>query len=155
MESVIHVPRFSKARDDREPREAAVRGRVDIVLYEGWRVGTDHADYKCLMPLSDHLLCLNGDLELIRKWKFEQSERDAQAAGRPFERDALQWAWERYIAPPAREYWPCVDQRADLVLNEAVSHQIASMHGRFRQHCHRSHPLWLLDTGMAPGGPKA
>ena len=44
----VRIPLFNKGLDEREdPKLWTVqRGRVDVVLYEGWRVGVDHPAYK-------------------------------------------------------------------------------------------------------------
>ena len=43
-ESEVAIPRFNKGLDEREdPKLWTVqRGKVDVVLFEGWRVGVNH-----------------------------------------------------------------------------------------------------------------
>lgn len=136
----ITIPRFSKARDDREPTGTIVKGHVDVVLYEGWRVSIDQDDYRCLISLPDYLICLTGDLDLLKRWKFEQAERDAIAIGKSFDREALQAVWDHYVVPTVKEFSGDVVKRSDLVLEEELSHLISAVHGRFHQNCHQTHP---------------
>lgn len=43
---LVHLPRFNKATDDRQPpgQWAAVPGPVDLILFEGWCVGSEAVD---------------------------------------------------------------------------------------------------------------
>ena len=44
--SVVHLPEFEKARDDRRAGTRRVDGKVAVVLFEGWRVGVDHPNFQ-------------------------------------------------------------------------------------------------------------
>ena len=136
----IELPRFSKAKDDREPQGTLTQCGVDIILFEGWRVGIDHPNYAPLIDVIDFLLCLKADLSVVKQWKFEQVRRDAQHAGVAFDADALEQAWHERILPVVEEYSDRVRDRANLVLSQGASHVVEAMHGRLHAFTHSTHP---------------
>jgi uridine kinase len=136
----IEVPRFNKAKDDRESQGTLTQCGVDIILFEGWRVGIDHPNYAPLIDVMDFLLCLKADLAIVKQWKFEQVRRDAQHAGVAFDADALEQAWHERILPVVDEYSDRVRARANLVLNQGAGHMVEAMHGRLHTFTHITHP---------------
>ena len=44
-DGAVDVPCFSKGLDDRLDTVRSVRGPVDIVLFEGWRIGVAHPNF--------------------------------------------------------------------------------------------------------------
>ena len=146
----IAIPRFSKAKDDREPEGTATQCGVDIILFEGWRVGIDHPSYVPLINVMDFLLCLEADLAIVKQWKFEQVRRDAHHAGVAFDADALEQAWEDRILPVVDEYSGRVRARANLVLHQGAGHIVETMHGRLHAFTHITHP-GHYETGTNAG----
>lgn len=132
----VEIPRFSKALDDREPSGTPCVEPVDIVLFEGWRVGIDHPLYAPLVTLPDFTLCIDVDLDAARTWKFEQSRRDAERAGVAFDAEGLARTWDRSIAPLVRAYGGRVRERADLVFGQGPGHAIVRMSGRLERLAH-------------------
>ncbi len=127
--SEVTIPRFNKGEDDREPEDmwTQVEGRVDIILYEGWRVGIDHPLYAKFNSAIDCLICLEANVEAIRKWKLESSKRDAESAGKFFDEAKVNEAFNRDIVPFMKVYEEPLVNRADLVLRKAASHSILSL----------------------------
>ena len=132
----VEVPRFSKALDDREPKGTVMEDPVDIVLYEGWRLGIDHPNYIHLMKLPDFLICIDASLREVRQWKFEQVERDCQQAGVPFDGESLSQLWENEVVPVIEKYSGRVKERADLVFSEETGHLITRISGRVQSFAH-------------------
>jgi pantothenate kinase len=128
----VDVPRFSKARDDREPPGTTIvtENEVDIILFEGWRVGIDHTRYVPLMDIPDFMLCIDADFNDAKAWKFEQSKRDAERAGLSFDANGLDRAWNNNILPVIEEYSGRVKDRADWVLSKGAGHVITQVAGR-------------------------
>ena len=120
---------LSQDEDDREPEDmwTQVEGRVDIILYEGWRVGIDHPLYAKFNSAIDCLICLEANVEAIRKWKLESSKRDAESAGKFFDEAKVNEAFNRDIVPFMKVYEEPLVNRADLVLRKAASHSILSL----------------------------
>lgn len=118
--SRVKIPRFNKGLDDREPEElwTVVEGRVDIILYEGWRVGIDHEAYAPFNDVIDCLICLEADIEVIRAWKLQSSRRDAESAGKAFDEGKMNEAFDRDIMPFIKLYEEPLVRRADLVLRK-------------------------------------
>ena len=127
--SRVLIPRFNKGLDEREPEAlwSVAEGRVDIVLYEGWRVGIDHPLYRRFNEAVDCLVCLEADIEAIRTWKLESSRRDAESAGLVFDEAKLMAAFERDIVPFVELYERPLLKRADLVLRKHQTHSIRSL----------------------------
>lgn len=51
------IPAFDKARDDRQPRSTwpVCRGRLDVIIFEGWCVGACPQSEKALVAPANHL----------------------------------------------------------------------------------------------------
>ena len=122
----MRIPRFNKGLDEREDETlwTVQRGKVDVVLYEGWRVGVDHPDYARFNEAIDCLVCLDADADAIREWKVESSRRDALAAGKPFDEAKIRKAFDEQIMPFVNIYEKPLLARADLVLKKEASHAI-------------------------------
>ena len=58
-----------------------VRGRVDIVLFEGWRVGVAHPNFFPFNRVVDTLMFLDVDFDTILQTKFECVQRDIAQCG--------------------------------------------------------------------------
>lgn len=97
---------------------------MDMVLFEGWRVGIDHPLYKPFNAAIDCLVCLEADIEAIRTWKVQSSRRDAETAGKPFDEKKINEAFDRDIVPFVELYEKPLLKRAALVLRKAASHSI-------------------------------
>ncbi len=55
-DNTILVPRFDKAKDDRRPKEQwpQLKGNVDIILFEGWCVGTKpQSEIELIKPINE------------------------------------------------------------------------------------------------------
>jgi pantothenate kinase-related protein Tda10 len=141
--AVVEVPRFSKAHDDREPIGTMIDEPVTAILFEGWRVSIDHPLYLPLIDVPDFLLSIDVNIDEVKGWKFEQSRRDATAAGIEWDEkkaSALEKAWDEKIVPVISEYSPRVQKRADLVLSKGVGHVVTKIAGRISAFVHETHP---------------
>ena len=114
-ESEVAIPRFNKGLDEREdPKLWTVqRGKVDVVLFEGWRVGVNHPAYARFNEAIDLLVCLDADEEAIKEWKVQSSRRDAVVAGKPFDEAAVRRAFDELIMPFVTIYEKPLLARAD------------------------------------------
>ena len=54
--SEIKVPVFIKSEDDRDDRERTIVGKVDVILFEGWRVGCRHPNFLSFSRFVDTML---------------------------------------------------------------------------------------------------
>ena len=79
--SVVELPMFEKARDDRKPGVRRIEGKVDIVLFEGWRVGVRHPNFEAFNQHVDFLAFVRSDLEAIFVQKQEAAARGVASAG--------------------------------------------------------------------------
>jgi D-glycerate 3-kinase len=81
----VRLPRFDKARDDREPESCwdAIDAPVEVILFEGWCVGA--------RPQLPH--------ELDRPVNALESQEDADGRWRRYVNDALSRAYRRLFAP--------------------------------------------------------
>ena len=70
------IPRFDKGVDDRIQSNDwdVVQGKVDIILFEGWRVGIKHPKYLRFNAALNYLIYLDSELDFIREWKLQSSE---------------------------------------------------------------------------------
>ena len=125
----VRIPRFNKGTDEREPEAlwSVAEGRVDIVLFEGWRVGVVHPLYKCFNDTLDCLVCIEADIDAIRTWKLESGRRDAESAGVPFDEEEKIAAFDRDIKPFVEMYETPLVKTADLVMRKAACHSIMSL----------------------------
>lgn len=64
-DGAVDVPCFSKGLDDRLDTVRTVRGPVDVVLFEGWRIGVDHPNFYPFNRLVDTLVFLEVDFSAI------------------------------------------------------------------------------------------
>jgi uridine kinase len=64
-DGAVDVPCFSKGLDDRLDTVRTVRGPVDVVLFEGWRIGVDHPNFYPFNRLVDTLVFLEVDFNAI------------------------------------------------------------------------------------------
>ena len=77
---------------------------------------------------------------MVKKWKFEQVQRDAERTGVPFNASGLEAAWDQRILPVVQEYGGRVSASADLVLSQGAGHIVEAMHGRLHAFTHMTHP---------------
>lgn len=80
-DSVVHLPSFEKAHDDRRAGSRRVEGNVAVVLFEGWRVGVAHPNFQCFNEHIDLMTYVQADLEAIFVQKQEAAARGVASAG--------------------------------------------------------------------------
>jgi D-glycerate 3-kinase len=68
----IHIPIFDKARDDRLTQTRCQHGKVDIVLFEGWCVGTPPQPKQYLLTPINQLEAEDDPLGIWRKYVNQQ-----------------------------------------------------------------------------------
>lgn len=83
----VKVPRFDKGADERDTL-VCIEGPLDIIFYEGWRVGVQKGDfklangevvefdYKRLNGPIDYLMYLDAEPEDVWKWKLKSTQQD-------------------------------------------------------------------------------
>lgn len=153
-ESEVAIPRFNKGLDEREdPKLWTVqRGKVDVVLFEGWRVGVNHPAYARFNEAIDLLVCLDADEEAIKEWKVQSSRRDAVVAGKPFDEAAVRRAFDELIMPFVTIYEKPLLARADLVLKKSATHAIQRFDRSLVQKLEAIADRALLEGGVGVGG---
>ena len=146
------VPRFNKGLDEREdPKLWTVqRGKVDVVLFEGWRVGANHPAYARFNEAIDLLVCLDADEEAIKEWKVEQPPRRRRrrqtlrrGGGAP--RRRAHHAVRHNLEKPLLA-------RADLVLKKSATHAIQRFDRSLVQKLEAIADRALLEGGVGVGG---
>merc|ERR1711966_464878 len=112
--------------DDREPEHkwAEVVGAVDIVMYEGWKVGVEHWRYARFNAAIDCLMYLDADIETVREWKKESSQRDARREEQHWDEATAMENWNTWIEPFFKRYELPLKSKADLVVSKSASHRI-------------------------------
>ena len=153
-ESEVAIPRFNKGLDEREdPKLWTVqRGKVDVVLFEGWRVGVNHPAYARFNEAIDLLVCLDADEEAIKEWKVQSSRRDAVVAGKPFDEAAVRRAFDELIMPFVTIYEKPLLARADLVLKKSATHAIQRFDRSLVQKLEAIADRALQEGGVGVGG---
>ena len=68
-DSCVELPCFSKGLDERLPEPRVVRGKVALIIFEGWRVGVDHPNFEPFNTPIDLLIYLRVDYDAIFKFK--------------------------------------------------------------------------------------
>ena len=80
IQTQVVVPFFVKGVDDRDKHlSRTIVGKVDVVLFEGWRVGCRHPNFLCFSKWVDTMLHLKVDFDTINQLKKECVERDIAA----------------------------------------------------------------------------
>ena len=79
--SVVEIPMFSKGRDDRLEQARHVRGKIDVVLFEGWRLGVQHPNFFPYNRLIDTMIFLQVDFAHVLAQKFEPGLLHTQSLG--------------------------------------------------------------------------
>ena len=132
------------------------RGKVDVVLFEGWRVGVNHPAYARFNEAIDLLVCLDADEEAIKEWKVQSSRRDAVVAGKPFDEAAVRRAFDELIMPFVTVGGYGLEHRQQL---PALSHfsprcslrrSTRSHYSRALTSCSRSRRLMPYSASTAP-----
>merc|ERR1712232_176693 len=132
-----HIPVFNKANDDREPKTnwPVVRGQVDLVLFEGWRVCIQHPLYAKMSKEVDFLIYLDSDLQTVRKQKVRSSREDKEAVGKlhEFDEAAVLELWDRHIQPDVELFAGALKKKANLVITKDEFHRIMNIDAQLRE----------------------
>ena len=80
-DSCVELPCFSKGLDERQPETRMVRGKVSLIIFEGWRVGVDHPNFEPFNTPIDLLMYLRVDYDAIFAFKYECARRDIEKCG--------------------------------------------------------------------------
>ena len=120
--SVVELPMFEKARDDRKTGSRRVEGKVACVLFEGWRVGVFHPNFESFNAHLDMLVYVKADLEAIFVQKQEAAARGMASAGGHdmYEQyGGFKGVVDTYYRPIAQEHILPVEAWSDVVLVKA------------------------------------
>ena len=120
--SVIELPMFEKARDDRRTGSRRIEGKVACVLFEGWRVGVDHPNFAPFNAHLDLLVYVEADLEAIFVQKQEAAARGVASTGGHdmyAQYGGFKGVVERFYRPIAQEHILPVAGWSDVVLRKA------------------------------------
>ena len=145
--SVVELPMFEKARDDRRPGARRVQGRVAVVLFEGWRVGVAHPNFERFNQHIDLMVYVRADLEAIFVQKAETAARGVASAGGHdmyAQYGGFAGVVDTYYRPIALEHIQPVEGWSDVVLHKAgvdgagvPQHHVVELewhHGRWASH---------------------
>ena len=81
-ETVVQVPFFQKALDERhKTQHRIIEGVVDVLLFEGWRVGCNHPNFHAFSKWVDTLIFIKVDFDTILHHKYEAVKRGVEEAG--------------------------------------------------------------------------
>ncbi|WP_428382042.1 hypothetical protein [Nevskia ramosa] len=145
-EDSLALPQFSKAEDDRMPasRWPSVTGPVDIVLFEGWCVGTPpQTSAELTEPVND----LEGREDADGRWRSIVNEQLRTTYAEWFSRlDALVFLRVPDIDCVRRWRWQQEQDTASASSSSAIGLQSRTQLARFIQHYERltTHALRVL-----------
>ena len=104
-DSCVELPCFSKGLDERQPETRMVRGKVSLIIFEGWRVGVDHPNFEPFNTPIDLLMYLRVDYDAIFAFKYECARRDIEKCGHDLYKQygGFDNVFKQYaeLAPPA------------------------------------------------------
>ena len=127
--SEVRVPCFSKGLDERTQQERVVRGAVDIIIFEGWRVGVAHPNFFCFNALVDYLFFLSVDFEAIIGHKLECVRNDIARCG--YDMYAAHGGYERVFEQHyKRMYYDWIEavrDAADVVIHKDGAHEVTAI----------------------------
>ena len=127
--SEVRVPCFSKGLDERTQQERVVRGAVDIIIFEGWRVGVAHPNFFCFNALVDYLFFLSVDFEAIIGHKLECVRSDIARCG--YDMYAAHGGYERVFEQHyKRMYYDWIEavrDSADVVVHKDGAHEVTCL----------------------------
>jgi len=148
----LQIPRFQLARDVRLPKTRPVLGRVDFILFEGWRVGVHHPNFFEMNAEIDTLVYMRSDFKAVLNFKREKINRDRERLkkeGREcedlYEIVERQYGlnvddiFDKHYFAVADRYIVPVMRHADVVLVKSPSHHLETVDW---QHGH-----WLTERG--------
>ena len=78
----VDIPCFVKGVDERLDTVRTIRGPVDIVLFEGWRIGVAHPNFYPFNRVVDTLVFIKVKFKAILKMKYEAVVRDIEKSGK-------------------------------------------------------------------------
>ena len=106
-----------------------VRGRVDIVLFEGWRVGVAHPNFFPFNRVVDTLMFLDVDFDTILQTKFECVQRDIAQCGFDMyeQHGGYAHVFEHHYRRMYYEWIEPVRDLVDVVIAKGSDHQISAM----------------------------
>eukprot|EP00929_Paragymnodinium_shiwhaense_P024759 TRINITY_DN15139_c0_g1_i5.p1 TRINITY_DN15139_c0_g1~~TRINITY_DN15139_c0_g1_i5.p1 ORF type:complete len:698 (+),score=100.37 TRINITY_DN15139_c0_g1_i5:169-2262(+) len=145
-DSPVKVPRFDKGHDERDGF-VSIEGPLDILFYEGWRVGVQPGnfelpsgevvqfDYEQLNKPIDFLMYLDADPEDVWTWKLRSSQQDHDktrltkegwAPWAEADTKQLRQKWDDWMAPflVQHEAKLMKDGTAQFVLTKSDAHHI-------------------------------
>jgi D-glycerate 3-kinase len=138
QEEQLSLPRFSKAEDDRMPRSdwSLVEGSADVILFEGWCVGTrPQADVELDVAINE----LEATEDADGRWRRMVNDRLRTSYADWFARlDAQVFIAVPDFACVARWRWQQEQDTARAAAGGSASHlQSRTQLGRFIQHYER------------------
>lgn len=125
----VDIPCFSKALDDRLDTVRTVRGPVDIVLFEGWRIGVAHPNFNPFNRLVDTLMFIEVDFNAIIDMKFEAAQRGITDSGVDMYQahGGYEYVLERHYRRMYDEWILPVKHSADVVITKDAEHQFCGL----------------------------
>ena len=129
IDGKVDVPCFSKGLDDRMDTVRELRGQVDIVLFEGWRVGVAHPNFFPFNRVVDTLVFLEVDFDAILETKFECVQRDIEACGYDMyeQHGGYEHVFDRHYRRMYYDWILPVKTFADVVISKDTDHQFCGL----------------------------
>ena len=129
IDGTVEVPCFSKGLDDRTDTVREVSGQVDIVLFEGWRIGVEHPTFFPFNHLVDTLIFLEVDFDAILDTKFECVQRDIEACGYDMYEmhGGYEHVFDRHYRRMYYDWILPVKGLADIVVSKNANHQFCGL----------------------------
>lgn len=128
-EGAVDVPCFSKGLDDRLGTVRTIRGPVDIVLFEGWRIGVAHPNFYPFNRVVDTLVFIEVDFNAIIDMKFEAAQRGIEDCGVDMyeAHGGYRYVLERHYRRMYDEWILPVKDAADVVIKKDAEHQFCGL----------------------------
>ena len=129
--SVVKLPVFAKHLDDRAkaPEAKWIKGKCDVVLFEGWRVGVNHPNFFPFNTFVDTLVFVDSDYEAIVGFVKERKKREVAMGGKNeyVIHGGIDFVVEnRYYANYLKYLKPLMED-SDIVLVKDSTHHITAL----------------------------
>jgi pyochelin synthetase len=128
-EGSVDVPCFSKADDERLDTVRTVRGPVDIVLFEGWRIGVAHPNFYPFNRVVDTLMFIDVDFKAIMAMKLEAVQRGIDDSGKNMyeKHGGYEYVFKQHYLRTYDKWIEPVKSFADVVISKDAGHQFCKL----------------------------
>ena len=145
----VDIPCFCKGDDERLDTVRNVRGPVDIVLFEGWRIGVAHPNFYPFNRVVDTLVFIEVNFDSILKMKYETVVRDIKKSKKDmYEKyGGYKHVFAKHYRRMYYDWILPVKDSADVVLEKDAAHQFCGIEIHDRRWPTARDAMQTTDTG--------